>query len=146
MAAGSCGGVYTTKAGVVLLQLGLNLDHVVGGEQAGVLDQLEADAERLHVVPDFLGGGRGEQVWVGGAAEQLVVSGDDVLDGRAVLGLLQAQGVDEDGMVGHARRQALQLGELAAGGGGGLEQGRGLEVRRLQAGQGLERRQVGHRG
>jgi hypothetical protein len=39
--------------------------------------------------------------------EQLVVRGDDVLDLRAVLGLLQAQRVDQDALVRNGRGDAL---------------------------------------
>ncbi len=42
------------------------------------------------------------------------MGGDDVLDLRAVLGFLQAQGIDQDALVGYRRRQALQLFQLPA--------------------------------
>lgn len=93
------GAGQPAEARGVLLQLGLNLDHVVGGEQAGAFDVQVAEPQRLNVVPHFLGAGVAEQIGEGASAEQLVARGDDVFDRRAVLGPLQRQRVEQNALV-----------------------------------------------
>ena len=71
--------------------------------------------------------------------EQLVVRRDDVLDLRAVLGLLQTQSVDEDGLVGYGRCDPLELGKLASRGDDLFQDLGGLEALWAQAVEGRER-------
>jgi hypothetical protein len=89
------------EAGIVLLQLGLDTDDVIAGQEAGTSHRLEPDPQRVAVTRHLLGRGAMDGVRKSGGAEQLVGRGDDVFDGRAVLGFLQAQGADQDPLVGH---------------------------------------------
>ena len=57
--------------------------------------------------------------------------GDDVLDRRAVLGLLHAQGVDQDALVRDGRRHALQFSQCAAAAGQLPQNRRRVEARRV---------------
>jgi hypothetical protein len=51
----------------------------------------------------------------GVGAEEFVLGGDDVFDGGRLLGLLQGQGVDEDGLVRNGRRCAFEFGQMPMG-------------------------------
>ena len=104
------------KPGVVHFQFRLDTQDVVVGEQPALAHRGVARAQRLAIARDFLGGGRRGRLGIGDFPKQLVVRGDDVLYGRAVFGFLQAQGVDEDALVGHGGGHALEFRELAAGG------------------------------
>lgn len=78
------------KAGVIALELPLNLDQVVGGDQTSLANTLEAEAQGLPVTQDFLRGRIDEGLRQNIVPEQLVVGGDDILDLGAILRLLQA--------------------------------------------------------
>ena len=69
--------------------------------------------------------------------------GDDVLDLRAVLGLLQAQGVDQNALIGDGRRNALELGQRTAAAGQLFEDGGRVEAGDVQL---FERVEGGHGG
>ena len=79
--------------------------------------------QRLAVAQHLLGGGVGKHLRQHIVLEPLIVRGDDVLDLRAVLGLLQAQRVDQDALVGNGRRNALEFRQPAAAAGQLLEDG-----------------------
>lgn len=51
-----------------------------------------------------------------GVAEQFIVGGDDILDGRAVLGFLQAQRIDQNALVRDGCHHTLEFGQLTTGG------------------------------
>lgn len=49
------------------------------------------------------------------ASVEFIVSGDDVLDLGAVLGLLDGEGVDENGGIWKGEAEAFELGQGAVG-------------------------------
>ena len=132
---------HLAESRAVLLERLLDRDQVVVGEQSRFAHAAVSDVQGLAVAGDFLGRDGAGVVRAVAFAEQLVMGGDDVLDGGTVLGLLQAQGVDQDGLVGHRRRDAFQLGELTAGGGEPLQDVRPVESSRVEPGQGAN---LGH--
>jgi len=73
---------------------------MVVGEQARGLDCQVAGPERLTVAEDFLGSGIDGFIVGGFTLVELIVSGDDVLDFGAVLGLLESEGIDENALMG----------------------------------------------
>jgi len=102
---------------MVLLQRGLNIEDVVGGDEARLADAIEPGPQGLPVAQNFL------RRWAEGASrtevvlKELVVRGDDVLDLRTVFGLLDRERVDENALLGNGAGNPLQLGQLAAGAG-----------------------------
>ena len=115
------------------------LENLVVGEEAAI----EAPSRIRHVVP---GGSAAPLSPPGGdpprsgccLLEQLVVRGDDVLDLRTVLRLLQAQSVDQDALVGYRRGDPLELGKLASRGDDLFQDLGGLEALWAQAVEGRE--------
>ncbi len=77
---------------------------------------VEPEPKRLPVTQHFLGGWVGERLGVNIVLEQFVMGGDDVLDFGAVLGLLQTEGVDKDGLVRNGPGQPLEFGQASADG------------------------------
>jgi hypothetical protein len=125
------GAGQLAQAGVVALELALNLDDVIGGEQATVAHFFIAHTQGLAVAQHLLGGRIGKSIGQHVAFEQLVVRGDDVLDLGAVLRLLHAQGVDQDALVGDRPCHALQFSQRAAAAGQLPEDGRRVKACRV---------------
>ncbi|MNQ98972.1 hypothetical protein D3C85_1146920 [compost metagenome] len=104
----------TAQASGVALELRLNRDDLVGGQQTRLAHRAVADIQGLAVTQDFLGcraaGGVGKSI----VAEQIVMGGDDVFDGGAVLGLLHAEGIDQDALMRNGGCHSLELGQGAA--------------------------------
>jgi hypothetical protein len=139
-----CGAGEPAEARVGVLERGLNGDHVVGREQSGLVRQTLSSAQGPHVVANLFGRWGGgllgcTRLKRGGAAEQLVVGGDDVLDGRAILGLLKDQGIDENGLIRNRRREAFEFSQFSSRGRRLLENRCAFENRRIETGQRLER-------
>jgi len=91
------------------------------------LHLLKPNPQRLAVAQHLFGSWTGKRLGQHIILEQLVVRGDDVLDLRTVFCLLQAQGVDQDALIGNRRRYALQLRQLAATASQLFKNGRCLE-------------------
>lgn len=132
----SAGQLPETRA--ILLQHFLNLKDVVLREQPSFLDQGEPPAQGKAVSQDFLGR---RIICVLGrviALEQFIMGGDDVLDLRAVLRLLQAESVDEDSLIRDRGRHAFQFRKAAAGARQFLQNPRRIEASRVQVFQRIE--------
>lgn len=125
------GAGHFPKASPVLLQRGVDIEDVVGGQQLTLSDGVKADAQGTVVACHFLGGRAGGRI-LQRFTEQLVMGGDDIFDFGTVLGLLQAQGTEQDVLVGHGGRHALELGKRAVGSHQLLEDGRGVEAGRVE--------------
>lgn len=123
--------------------IALDLNDVVGREQPAGPHLLKPHAQRLAVAPHLLGGRVGKGLGQHIVLEQLIVRGDDVLDLRAVLGFLQAQGIDQDALVGNGGRNPLELRQPAAAAGQLLEDGGRVEAGSVQLSERLEQ---AHRG
>ena len=88
---------------------------MVGGEQTALVHLVEADTQGLAVTQHFLGDRVGPVVGEEVVLKEFVMGGDDVFDGGTVLGLLHAQGVDENALVGDGGGDAFEFGQFAAG-------------------------------
>jgi hypothetical protein len=116
------------ETGVVTLQLGLNTHDDVVGKQLIAAHCLEARPQGLPVAQYLLGGRGAGAFGESCVPEQVIMRGDDVLDGRTVLGLLHAQGIDEDALSRDGGGHAFQFGQLAAGQSEFLEDRRRLKA------------------
>ena len=110
-----CGAGQFSKAGVVSLKLGLDVDNIVHGEQASLANGEVTDAQGLPVAQHFLGGGVSVAFRKCIVFEQLIMGGDDVLNGGAVLGFLHAQCADENALIGYGGCDSFEFRQFAAG-------------------------------
>ena len=125
---------HLPEAGAVALECFLYVLNVFRGQEPGGRDGLEAGAECLSVAEDFLRTAADGFLWKGRVAEQLVVGRDDVLDLGTVLGLLKAEGIDEDLLIRNRCRNPFQFSELPACCRQSLQDGRRLEPLGVDAG------------
>ena len=114
---------------VAALQQAEHIDErAVRDQPAGVAQPRIAEAQRVTVERHFLCRRRlriaGKEVGL----KQLILRGDDVLDFRRSLRLLQGERVDQDALVGNGRRAALQFGECPVRGGQRFQHRDGFEV------------------
>ena len=84
------------EARSVLFQCGLDLQNIFQSDETGLSHSLEADLECGSVILDFLCGRTNRWIPAHLSAKQLVLGRNDILDGRAVLSLLESQCIDED--------------------------------------------------
>lgn len=126
------GSRHPTKACVVLFQHTLDGQNGLVGEQAVPLDGVESLPDGLAVAEDFLGGGRQQAFVAEVFLEQFIMGGDDVLNFRAVLRLLNGEGIDQDALARDAGCLTLQFCELASGGIEPFEKGDRLKTGEIQ--------------
>src|SRR5687768_6036217 len=90
---------HLPEAGAVALERFLYVLNMFRGQQPGGRDGPEAGVECLSVTEDFLRTSAAGFLWKGCVAEQLVVGRNNVLDLGAVLGLLKAEGINENALM-----------------------------------------------
>ena len=110
-----------------VLDPGAHLHRGVGG-QGAVAQRRETLVQRAAIAQGLLGRGILGAVFHLCVAEERIRGGHDVLDLAAGLRLQQRDGVDQDGLVGDQRADALELGQGRPGFDAGLQQRLGLDV------------------
>src|SRR5688572_13671156 len=124
------GAGQPSKACAVALELRLDFQNVIVSQKAGFPHVRKTDAQGQTVVRYLFRSGTGGIFGKGSVAKQLVMGGDDVLNGRAVFGFLKPKGVDQDALVWNRRRDALELRQPATGRGQLLQDVRPVETHR----------------
>lgn len=101
------------ESSLVPLEFLLDPENIVCGQKPTLPDEVKADPERIGVVAHLLGRRAAGKGRVELLPMELVVGGDDILDGRAVLGFLEGERIDEDPLARYRSRYPLELGEVA---------------------------------
>jgi hypothetical protein len=110
-----CGAGQLAESGTVLLQFGLNFNDVPGGEQPTLAHPVKADPQGLAITQHLFGSRISETFGEEIVLKKFIMGGDDVFDGRTVLGFLHTEGIDENALVGNRGGNPLELGKFAAG-------------------------------
>ena len=106
----------------VLQQLEQRNQRAIAQDALLLSHAVESVPQRLSVAGYFLGSWRHPFGDVQIRLEQFVLCGDIAFHFRARLGLLQCQGVDQNGLVGNAGSAALEFRQMAMGRDQGFEQ------------------------